>query len=40
MSGLLSDAMAGVLMNASMKKFHDATIKFTKIDIETYTIKR
>lgn len=39
-AGLLNDAIAGVLMNASMKKFHDATVKFTKIDIEKFTKKR
>lgn len=39
-AGLLNDTMAGVLMNKSMKKFHDATVKFTKIEISDYIIKR
>jgi len=38
--GLLNDTMSGVLMNASMKKFHDATVKFTDIKIEDYIKKR
>ena len=37
--GLLNDTMAGVLMNAAMKKFHDATVKFSTIDISNYIIK-
>lgn len=39
-AGLLNDTMAGVLMNKSMKKFHDATVKFTKIEISNYITKR
>lgn len=38
-AGLLNDTMAGVLMNASMKKFHDATVKFSKIEISDYIRK-
>lgn len=34
--GLVTDAISGVLMNASMKKFHDATVKFTHINIEEF----
>ena len=38
-AGLLNNTMAGVLMNASMKKFHDATVKFSKIEISDYIRK-
>lgn len=38
-AGLLNDTMAGVLMNASMKKFHDATVKFSEIEISDYIRK-
>lgn len=39
-AGLLNSSMSGVLMNASMKKFHDATIKFNRIDIEKFIKNR
>lgn len=39
-AGLLNDTMSGVLMNAAMKKFHDATVKFSEINVEKYTIER
>lgn len=32
-AGLLTSTLSGVLMNASMKKFHDSTVKFDRIDI-------
>jgi len=38
--GFMNSAMASVLMNASMKKIHDASIKFTKIKIENYIRER
>ena len=38
--GLLTDTMAGTLMNKSMKKMHDASVKFSKIEIENYIQKR
>jgi len=38
-AGLLNDSMSGVLMNMSMKKFHDATVKFSKIEITDYIKK-
>lgn len=38
-AGLLSDTMAGTLMNKSMKKMHDASIKFNKIEISKYIEK-
>ena len=39
-AGLMTNTMAGVLMNASMKKFHDASVKFSKIEISNYIKKR
>ena len=39
-AGLLNSTMSGTLMNLSMKKFHDSTIKFNKIDIEKYIKER
>lgn len=32
-AGLFTSTLSGTLMNASMKKFHDSTVKFDKIDI-------
>lgn len=39
-AGLLNSTMSGSLMNLSMKKFHDTTIKFDKIEIEKYIQKK
>jgi hypothetical protein len=39
-AGLLGSTLSGVLLNRSMKQFHDATVKFDKINIEDYIIKR
>jgi len=38
--GLFNNDMAGTLMNASMKAFHDSTLKFTRINIKDYIRKR
>lgn len=38
-AGLLTSTLSGTLMNLSMKKFHDATVKFKKTDIESYIKK-
>ena len=38
-AGLLTSTLSGTLMNLSMKKFHDATVKFKKVDIEKYIKK-
>ena len=38
-AGLLTSTLSGTLMNLSMKKFHDSTVKFNKIDIEEYISK-
>ena len=35
-AGLLTSTYSGVLMNRSMKTFHDTSIKFSKIDFEKY----
>lgn len=37
--GLLSSTISGVLMNLSMKKIHDATVKFSQIDVEKFIKK-
>lgn len=37
--GLLNSNMSGALMNLSMKKFHDTTIRFNKINIENFIKK-
>ena len=39
-AGLLSSTMSGSLMNLSMKKFHDTTIKFSKLDAKKFITKR
>jgi len=39
-AGLLSSTMSGSLMNLSLKKTHDQTIKFSKIDPMKYIKKR
>jgi hypothetical protein len=39
-AGLLSTTLSGNLMNMSMKKFHDTSIKFKKMDILKYIKKR
>jgi hypothetical protein len=36
--GLTSTRVSSTLLNLSMKKFHDATIKTTKVDINTIVI--
>ncbi len=38
-AGLLTSTLSGTLMNLSMKKFHDATVKFKKTNIESYIKK-
>lgn len=38
-AGLLNSTLSGVLMNLSMKKFHDATVKFNHIDVNKYIKK-
>jgi hypothetical protein len=35
-AGLLTSTMSGSLMNLAMKKFHDTSIKFNKIDINNF----
>jgi hypothetical protein len=39
-AGLLSTTLSGNLMNMSMKKFHDTSIKFKKMDILKYIKKK
>ena len=39
-AGLLGSTMSGSLMNLSMKKFHDTTIRFAKIKAEDYITKK
>ena len=38
-AGLVTATLGGVLLNLGMKKFHDATIRFFKIDISNYIKK-
>ena len=38
-AGLLTSTLSGTLMNLSMKKFHDSTVKFNVVDIEEYISK-
>jgi len=35
-AGLLSSTLSGSLMNLSMKKFHNTSLKFSKIDVSKY----
>jgi hypothetical protein len=39
-AGLLSSTLSGNLMNMSMKKFHNTSIKFSKIDVNEYIKER
>jgi hypothetical protein len=39
-AGLLSTTMSGNLMNMSMKKFHNTSLKFDKIDVENFIKER
>jgi hypothetical protein len=39
-AGLLASTMSGSLMNLSLKKTHDQTIRFNKIDVTDYIKKR
>lgn len=39
-AGLLNSTMSGTLMNLSMKKFHDSSVKFNKLDVEKYIKER
>ena len=38
-AGLLNSTLSGSLMNLSMKKFHDATVKFNRINISNFITK-
>ena len=38
-AGLLTSSLSGTLMNLSMKKFHDSSVKFKKTNIESYIKK-
>jgi hypothetical protein len=39
-AGLLTSTLSGSLMNLAMKKFHDTSIKFSKIDLDKYIQER
>lgn len=38
-AGLYTFSLSGKLMNLSMKKFHDSSVKFNKINIENFIKK-
>jgi hypothetical protein len=39
-AGLLSSNLSGALMNLAMKKFHDSTVKFSRIDVQKFIKER
>lgn len=38
--GLVSSTYTGSLLNMSMKKFHDTSVKFTKLKVQDYIVER
>lgn len=39
-AGLLTSTLSGSMMNLALKKFHDTTIRFTKVDVNKFITKR